>query len=239
MAPSTSSEQPNSTTKPLDTATQPTVQSTPAPGQKTNTMAIIALILAFIVPLVGLILGIVALAQVKKKNEGGKGLAVASIILSVVLIIGQIIAVTMFWGAIFTAQTELKRQGIDVDTNTGTVNVQDKNGDSASIGKAKIPNGFPSSVPIYPNAKIMLGMKSGTDKFSVVLETTDSKSKVESYYESALQKNGWVNDSQSTTDLGFASGATYTKGSQRLVIVIGQGTSDKATGINLSVSPSQ
>ena len=55
-------------------------------GQKTNTLAIVALILAFIMPLIGLILGIIALVQIKKKGQKGKGLAIAAIIIPVVFI---------------------------------------------------------------------------------------------------------------------------------------------------------
>lgn len=47
----------------------------------TNTMAIVALVLAFIVPLVGAILGHVALGQIKRTGESGHGLALAGVII--------------------------------------------------------------------------------------------------------------------------------------------------------------
>lgn len=71
--------------------------------QKTNTNAIISLvlgILSFIIPVIGFILAIVGIVlslkakkTIKVTNEAGKGLATAGLICSIVSIILQIIAV--------------------------------------------------------------------------------------------------------------------------------------------------
>lgn len=61
--------------------------------QKTNMLAIVSLIMAFFIPLVGLVLAIIALNQIKKRHEGGKGLAIAGTILSAVFLVAEIIAV--------------------------------------------------------------------------------------------------------------------------------------------------
>ena len=50
----------------------------------TNTLAILGFIFAFLFSLVGLILSIIALGQIKRTGERGHGLAVAGIIISVV-----------------------------------------------------------------------------------------------------------------------------------------------------------
>ncbi len=55
--------------------------------KKYNTLAILAIIFAFLFPLAGIILGIIALNQIKKTGEKGKGLAIAAIILPIVMII--------------------------------------------------------------------------------------------------------------------------------------------------------
>lgn len=55
--------------------------------KKTNTLAIIALIMAFVMPLIGIILGIIALGQIKKTGEKGKRLAVVAIVLPIVLFV--------------------------------------------------------------------------------------------------------------------------------------------------------
>ena len=50
-------------------------------GAKTNVLAIVGLILAFFFPLIGAILGHVALSQIKKTGESGRGLALAAVII--------------------------------------------------------------------------------------------------------------------------------------------------------------
>lgn len=50
--------------------------------KSTNGLAIASLVATFFIPIVGFILGIIALKQIKERAEGGKGLAIASIVLS-------------------------------------------------------------------------------------------------------------------------------------------------------------
>jgi hypothetical protein len=52
----------------------------PVYGRPTNTMAILALVLAFVFAPAGLILGIVARKQIRQTGEDGDGLALAGII---------------------------------------------------------------------------------------------------------------------------------------------------------------
>ncbi|NII52144.1 DUF4190 domain-containing protein [Frigoribacterium endophyticum] len=67
--------------------------STPAASTgRTNVLAIVGIILAFIVPLVGVILGFVARSQIKRTGEKGSGLALAAIIIGLVFIVVGIIA---------------------------------------------------------------------------------------------------------------------------------------------------
>jgi hypothetical protein len=237
-----STTQPNSTSAPAPktSATESTSNQSAlaSNGQKTNTMAVVAIVLAFLLPIVGLILGIVALSQIKKRNEGGKGLAIASIIISVFIMLMHLVVLGIFWGAIFTAKSELNKRGVNINTSSGTIDIQSKDGESASIGNAKVPSGFPSSIPIYPGSKVVASTsgKNGTE-FTVFLSTTDSKSTVESYYQSELKKNGWVNESDTTADLGFASGAKYTKDARQLLVTITQDNNNKATAITLIVTP--
>jgi Co/Zn/Cd efflux system component len=69
----------------------------PAAPQSTSGLSIAGLILAFLAPLIGLILSIVALVQIKKTGQKGKGLAIAGIIVSILEMaaIGAIIAVVV------------------------------------------------------------------------------------------------------------------------------------------------
>jgi len=54
--------------------------------QKTNGMAIGALVSSFFVSVLGIILGFVALSQIKKTGENGRGLALAGIIIGFVAV---------------------------------------------------------------------------------------------------------------------------------------------------------
>lgn len=67
-----------------------------ATGKRTNVLAIVGLILAIFFPIVGAIVGHVALSQIKKTGEEGRGLALAAVIVGWTLtglaIIGVIVA---------------------------------------------------------------------------------------------------------------------------------------------------
>lgn len=65
---------------------------------RTNVVAIVALVLGFLFPLGGIIAGAVALAQVKRTGEKGRGLAIGGIVvgsLATLLLIGIIAVVTI------------------------------------------------------------------------------------------------------------------------------------------------
>ncbi len=78
------------------------VSTPPAFGPPTNSLAIVAIILGFLVPLGGIICGHIALGQIKRTGEGGRGLALtglivgyvftAFVVLYFVVIIGIVIA---------------------------------------------------------------------------------------------------------------------------------------------------
>lgn len=57
---------------------------------KTNSLAIVSLVLAFFIPLAGLITALTAMSQIKKRGEGGKGIATAGLIISIVVLITHI-----------------------------------------------------------------------------------------------------------------------------------------------------
>lgn len=52
----------------------------------TNTMAVVGFILSFVFSLAGLIVSIIALNQIKRTGEGGRGLALAGVIISSVAV---------------------------------------------------------------------------------------------------------------------------------------------------------
>ena len=76
-------------------AANPYAQPAYAPvGPKTNVLAIISLVLSIIgISIGGVITGHIALSQIKKRAEGGRGLALAGVIIGYVGCLGWII----FW----------------------------------------------------------------------------------------------------------------------------------------------
>ena len=68
------------------------------PVTRTNGLAIASLVLGilwlfWLGSLVGLVLGLVALKQIKGRNQGGRGIAIAGVVLSVLGLVGFVIAV--------------------------------------------------------------------------------------------------------------------------------------------------
>lgn len=85
---------------------QPVAPQYAAPQQPasrpTNTMAIIALIASIIVSLVGVILGHIALNQIKKTGEGGRGLAIAALIIGYIGVAAWVIGI-FIWIAVIAS----------------------------------------------------------------------------------------------------------------------------------------
>lgn len=71
----------------------------PAP-QKTNTMAILGLIFAFVFSPLGILFSAMGLSQIKKRREGGRGLALAGLILSIVFTLLAVVAVVFVFAAV-------------------------------------------------------------------------------------------------------------------------------------------
>lgn len=216
---------------PVQSTNQASTNAT-GPKPKTNGLAIAAIILAFLFPLIGLILGIVALSQIKKNKEGGKGLAVASIVISVVIMVAGLLT---FFLVLFAFNTALKNSGVNVNGN-GSVSVKNNEGESLTVGNAKLPDGFPSDVPVYKPSDVITSLKT-KEGYNVTLVTADSSTQVSDFYKSKLAENGW-SSSDSEVNFGTLSGQTYTKGDQQLVVIITNdpnSKTDKKTSVNLTV----
>ena len=70
----------------------------PAP-QRTNVMAILGLVFAFVFSPLGLVFSAVGLSQTKKRGEGGRGLAIAGLILSILFLVLGILLFFVFFAA--------------------------------------------------------------------------------------------------------------------------------------------
>jgi hypothetical protein len=74
----------------------------PAYGQpgyqapKTNTMAILGLVFAFVFSPLGVVFSAIGLKQIKERREGGRGLALAGLIISIISIVLGILLIVLF-----------------------------------------------------------------------------------------------------------------------------------------------
>jgi peptidyl-prolyl cis-trans isomerase B (cyclophilin B) len=72
----------------------------PAPAAaKTNGLAIAALVSSFFISLLGIILGHIALNQIKTTGEGGRGLAIAALVIGYVSIAFAVILIVVVMGS--------------------------------------------------------------------------------------------------------------------------------------------
>lgn len=112
---------PKSSTEPQPYPAQPQAYPAPQPqpygyaqqypaAAPTNTLAIVALILGFVLPLGGIICGHIALSQIKRTGENGRGLALAGTVLGYVFVglgvlatIAYVIFIVALFGAGSTA----------------------------------------------------------------------------------------------------------------------------------------
>jgi hypothetical protein len=203
--------------------------------KKTSSLAVAALVLAFFFPVVGFILGIVALSSIKKNNESGRGLAISAIVISVILTLIGLLTMLIFVLAIGKAANETS-----VDTNSGSISLTGKDGETATIGKSvSIPSGFPSDVPIYKPSDVILAT-SNDGKYSVSLLTTDSETKVSDYYTKQLASNGWVAP-QGGGDIRYEGGmiSNLEKDGNVLGLIIATNakSNDGKTSVTITVGP--
>jgi Domain of unknown function (DUF4190) len=97
--------------------------------QKTNTMAILGLVFAFVFSPLGVIFSAIGLKQIKERREGGRGLALAGLIISIIsLVLGilfVVLAATVFSSAVKQAEQDSAAASSDAaapaDDATGVV----------------------------------------------------------------------------------------------------------------------
>lgn len=96
--------------------------------QRTNTMAILGLIFAFVFSPLGILFSALGLSQIKKRREGGRGLAIAGLILSIVF---TLLALLAFF-FIFAAVQEAAKTGAMAETQAAAP-VDEPAGDPSGV----------------------------------------------------------------------------------------------------------
>jgi hypothetical protein len=120
------------------TVPAPTGHAAP-PARGTNTMAVLALVFAFVFSPLGIVFGVLGRRQIKHTAEGGRGLATAGLVLGIVFTaLGLLVAVLTLAGLILLPKTLDSAQ-----VQTEIVRVT-----QSSIGVAPTTVQCPSGIPV-------------------------------------------------------------------------------------------
>ncbi|MER5807251.1 DUF4190 domain-containing protein [Streptomyces sp. NPDC002033] len=158
--------------------------------QKTNALAIVAFVMSIVcaIPLVPLILGIVALSQIRSRGEKGKGFAVAAIVIhaATILIYGTVLVLgltgTLHGAAAPKRDTSGQvtgsgsskvndiRAGDCFDTDGDLTDYKDKDGAKASPSVRVVPCSQPHEGEAYAVFDLPGGAYPGSDKVVAMAE---------------------------------------------------------------------
>jgi peptidyl-prolyl cis-trans isomerase B (cyclophilin B) len=93
------------------------------PPQQTNSMAIVALVSALVFAPLGIVFGHIALSQIRRSDEDGKGLAIAGLVIGYVLT-GLFLLVIVFWLILFVVLANEIGRLPSTPTTYGTYSMQ-------------------------------------------------------------------------------------------------------------------
>lgn len=93
----------------------------PAYPPRTNPFAVASFVLAFFMTLLSIIFGHIALNQIKRTGEQGRGLALAGLWISYLSIVAAVVAIAIVWGMAVSAQNSFKSSmSYDNNYSSGT-----------------------------------------------------------------------------------------------------------------------
>ena len=93
------------------------------PPRQTNSMAIVALVGAFVFAPLGIVFGHIALTQIRRSDEDGKGLAIAGLAIGYILT-GLFLLVIVFWVILFVVLANEIDKLPSTRTTYGTYSMQ-------------------------------------------------------------------------------------------------------------------
>jgi peptidyl-prolyl cis-trans isomerase B (cyclophilin B) len=111
-------------------APQPPVGQPGYQPQKTNTMAILGLVFAFVFSPLGIVFSAIGLKQIKARHEGGRGLALAGLIISIISIVIGILLIVLFASVLAPAVQKAAQSeaAASAASDTATAPAADTNG---------------------------------------------------------------------------------------------------------------
>ncbi|MEV7557990.1 septum formation family protein [Streptomyces sp. NPDC048331] len=173
----------------------------PPQPQKTNTLAIVGFVMALVcgIPLVPIILGIIALSQIKARGEKGKGLAISAIVIhSLVIVFYGTFVVLGLTGALDDDTTKKRdsggtvtgptssgvteiRKGDCFNTNDDLAQYNDEDGTQAARSVRIVPCDQPHKGEAYAVFDLDGGTYPGTEKVTAAAEEKCSGTDLASY----------------------------------------------------------
>lgn len=127
-----------------------------------------------------------------------------------------------------------------VDSKNGSVTITDDKKKSTLSTSQKLPDGFPSDVPVYQPSTIRFSASLAKNSYNVTLSTNDSPDAVKAYYTKQLKNEGWQEKANSSITFGAITTTTYTKESKEVTVVVtGNSDASRSTAVSLSVRTGQ
>ncbi|MBU2613711.1 hypothetical protein KJ925_04660 [Patescibacteria group bacterium] len=128
--------------------------------------------------------------------------------------------------------------GADVDLEEGSVTVTDvESGMTASYGEnVKLPDDFPSDVPMYPDATLTGVTFSRNDGVSgwVTMTSSDDVSKLVAWYADEAKGKGWESDASMTVN--GAEYRSWTKDAATMTVNVTKAEDSDEVGIMVTYS---
>lgn len=125
----------------------------------------------------------------------------------------------------------------DVEINGEEVSIVGNGGATINIGSNKLPEDFPSEVPLFPGAQVQSSFKSGDGSegvWTVTFTSTDSVGTVNNFFKTGLTTNGWDTTYSYALDESYG----YTAKRQNLSVTVTVSAGDN-NGTSLFVSVSK
>jgi hypothetical protein len=159
------------------------------------------------------------------------GIAVALVILA--RLFGQTLINKL--GNTFLNRFFVKDGQVQITDGGKKISYTGEEGEFSFESEGGLPEGFPNDFPIYPEAKVASSWNSSSEEtkgYSLILETPDSREKVNTYYKEELTNKGWKITSQFSDQETFTY--TFEKDSLSGLVGIGVGEVEK-TAISITV----
>jgi hypothetical protein len=196
------------------------------PPRGTNTLAIIALVLAFLIAPVGLILGIVALSQIRKRGEGGTGLAVAGVVIGAI-------------GTLFYVGVGLLLALATPTLETSQIETRISSATAQAAGTAPTAVSCPDSIDVAPGTTFTCTATVDGQNLPFTVTQKDDQGNVD------FQSTGWAVAAKAEKELTDAAAKNFpdtrwtsTCADGKAVVVGGPGTTFSCT-LSVADNPAQ